>query len=173
MADSLLNSPVSNVRFFGALTFTIKINQDWQAPIDISAADKTDLCYRSFLSEVDTVALLERVIGWLILLINAEERSLVLKKLCSALIAYFLKPSMPLDQCIRLLMVSFNTGRAVSPDSMNDQQPSTASLIAMLDVHHLQVILWFAESLVEEVNKINGASLQTYPTLVCTVLLTA
>jgi hypothetical protein len=29
LADALLSSPDSKVRFFGALTFTIKLNNDW------------------------------------------------------------------------------------------------------------------------------------------------
>ena len=31
-ADELLKSADDNVRFFGALTFTIKVKLDWQAP---------------------------------------------------------------------------------------------------------------------------------------------
>ncbi|SLM38968.1 Importin-beta, N-terminal domain [Lasallia pustulata] len=52
IADALLQSPNDKVRFFGALTFTIKINQDW-ASVDAASA----------------ILLLQRLLSWLVRLV--------------------------------------------------------------------------------------------------------
>lgn len=93
---------------------------------------------------------------------GAQESTLVLRKMCSALIAYFLRPPGTWKQCIRHLIVSFKEGRAIPLDIMSTQQSSTSSVIRALDETQMQTVLWFASGLVEEVNKADNASIQTY-----------
>lgn len=145
LADSLLHSQDGNVRFFGALTFTIKINQDWET-----------------LNETDAAQLLTRLIEWLIQFAKAQEPALILRKLCSALVAYFLRPSGPWQQCIRHLLLSFNAGQPIPRNQLDSDEFSTSSLIDTLDGAQLKPILWFATGLVEEVNKADSASIQNY-----------
>lgn len=144
-ADALLQSQDTNVRFFGALTFTIKINQDWAS-----------------LNEADATQLLYRLLEWLIQLVNAKESTLVIRKLCSALIAYYLRPSGPWNQCIRHLIVSLNAGQPIPFDQLTAQQSTTSSIIDTLNAAQIQPTLWFATGLVEEVNKADNASIQNY-----------
>lgn len=56
LADELLQNQDSHVRFFGALTFTVKINNDW-----------------STLSSQDANDLLDRLLSRLIQLVNAND----------------------------------------------------------------------------------------------------
>ncbi|KAL9640903.1 MAG: hypothetical protein Q9204_000523 [Flavoplaca sp. TL-2023a] len=76
MADALLASEDTSVRFFGALTFTVKINCDWES-----------------LQEGEVAQLLHRLLTWLTFRIKSNEGPLVIKKLCTALVAYFLRSS--------------------------------------------------------------------------------
>jgi len=144
-ADALLQSQDANVRFFGALTFTIKINQDWDS-----------------LNEADATQLLYRLVEWLIQFSNSQESALVVRKLCSALIAYYLRPSGPWKQCIRHLLVSFNAGQPIPFDQLSAQRSPTSSLVDTLNHTQRQAILWFASGLVEEVNRVDSASIQSY-----------
>lgn len=143
-ADALLQSQDEKVRFFGALTFTVKIHQDWNS-----------------LSDADAISLLDRLIEWLIRLVNTGESQLVVRKLCSSLIAYYLRPSVIWNQCIRHLVLSLNEGRVVPSNSLT-QGPKTGPVAAKLSLPCLLAILWFAGSLVEEVGKANAASIQTH-----------
>lgn len=144
-ADALLQSQDANVRFFGALTFTIKINQDWNS-----------------LKEADATQLLYRLVEWLVQFTKSQESTLVIRKLCSALIAYYLRPSGAWKRCIRHLLVSFNAGQPIPFDQLSAQRTPISSLFNTLNGTQRQAILWFASGLVEEVNKADSASIQSY-----------
>lgn len=107
------------------------------------------------------MSLLDRLIEWLIRLVNAGESQLVLRKLCSSLIAYYLRPAGKWKQCIRHLVLSFNEGRVV-PSNTLSQRPKTGPAAAKLSLPCLTALLWFAGGVVEEVGKTNAASIQTY-----------
>ena len=102
--------------------------------------------------------------GWLIQLVNAGESQLVIRKLCSSLIAYYLRPAGRWKQCIRHIVLSFNEGHVV-PSTTLTQGPKTGPLAAKLSLPCLMAVLWFAGGLVEEVCKTNAASIQTYHVL--------
>lgn len=110
------------------------------------------------------MSLLDRLIEWLIRLVNAGESQLVVRKLCSSLIAYYLRPEGRWKQCIRHLVLSFSEGQVV-PTNTLAQEPKTGPLAAKLSLPCLMAILWFAGGLVEEVGKTSGASIQTYHVL--------
>ena len=142
-ADELLQSQDPNVRFFGALTFTVKINNDWES-----------------LNADHTAALLDRLLLWLVRLTNAREGALVLRKLCSTLVAYFLRPSVTWDRCVRHIVCCLNFGDVVSLHDL-PSMPSTIDILSNLDTLRVKVVLWFAAALVEEVGKTNPNSIQT------------
>ncbi|KAL8794878.1 MAG: hypothetical protein Q9195_002590 [Heterodermia aff. obscurata] len=73
-ADQLLQSQDDKVRFFGALTFTIKINTDW-----------------STLTVEDAGELRQRLLTWLVRLVRNRDGPVVIRKVCAALVAQFLK----------------------------------------------------------------------------------
>ena len=107
------------------------------------------------------MSLLDRLIEWLIQLVIAGESQLVVRKLCSSLIAYYLRPAGRWTHCIRHLVLSFIEGRVV-PSNKLAEGLKTASAVAELRSPCLMAILWFATGLVEEVGKTNAASIQTY-----------
>ena len=86
---------------------------------------------------------------------------MVIKKLCSALVSYYLRPSGVWKQCIRHLVLCMNE-REVIPLTSMDHRPSTSSVVPNLGLNSTLAILWFARSLAEEVGKAYSASLQTY-----------
>lgn len=109
----------------------------------------------------DTTALLGRLLAWLVQLTSGKEGALVVRKLCSALVAYFLQPAAPWTQCIRHILSCFHANSAVSEDSVEQKQLSTDQ-IYQLDTSKVTTTLWFAISLVEEAGKIGFDSIQTY-----------
>ncbi|KAI4213711.1 MAG: hypothetical protein LQ351_003677 [Letrouitia transgressa] len=149
LADSLLQSQDDQVRFFGALTFTIKINIDWH-----------DIAFGRSLDEGDAVSLLDRLLHWLVKLVAVGEGQLVLRKLCTSLVAYFLCPLASWDKSLRHLLCCFQAGSAVRTDALG-QFPSTSDLIRRMDRLQTLTILWFATTLIEEVGKITPISAQT------------
>ncbi|KAI4254377.1 MAG: hypothetical protein LQ352_003137 [Teloschistes flavicans] len=120
-----------NVRFFGALTFTIKINSDW-------------------------------LLQWLALRVDAGETTLVIKKLCSALVAYFLRPSVAWNRCLLHVICCLSEGGAVSYDQLVATSNKDSTLnISALGKKKLLTALWFATTLIEEVSKTNPFSIKT------------
>lgn len=160
LANALLQHQDRNVRFFGALTFTIKINQDWQVP-PLTGGAEAYCSLRSSLSESDATLLLHELVGWLVRLTNGDETSIVVRKLCSALIAYYLKPSEPWKKCLRHLIVSIKEGNAVTVDIISSTT-SQALSVHTPSIRQIKAVLWFAGGLVEEVNKADAKSIQTY-----------
>ncbi|KAL8692278.1 MAG: hypothetical protein Q9218_002671 [Villophora microphyllina] len=145
LADALLHSNDVNVRFFGALTFTIKINSDWDS-----------------LKEEDTGPILTRLLQWLALRVNAGETVLVTKKLCSTLVAYFLRPSVSWNRCLLHVICCLSEGRAISYDELiTTSNKDVILVISALRKTQLLTALWFATVLIEEVSKTNPFSLKT------------
>ena len=142
-ADELLQSQDPNVRFFGALTFTIKINNDWES-----------------LDADNAAVLLDRLLLWLVRLADVGEGPLVLRKLCSTLVAYFLRPSVSWDHCVRHVICCMRFGDIISRDNLSSMPP-TGDMLSHLDALKIKTVLWFAAALVEEVGKTNPDSAQT------------
>ena len=107
------------------------------------------------------MSLLDRLIEWLIRLVNARDSQLVIRKLCSSLIAYYLRPLGRWKQCIRHLVLSFNQGHVVNSNTLA-QDTKLGQVATKLSQSCLMTILWFTAGLVEEVGKISAASMQTY-----------
>ncbi|KAI9772601.1 MAG: hypothetical protein M1835_006254 [Candelina submexicana] len=135
LAHSLLNSNDDKIRFFGALTFVIKLNNDW----DSLAQDSHHL-------------LLATLISWLVRLVSRSEGPLVVRKLCSALVSYFLRPNVSWERCIRHVICSFVREEAVSLSNLDDYPP-TLELTAQLNKRQIIATMWFSATLVEEVGK--------------------
>lgn len=119
---------------------------------------------RNSLSDADASSLLDRLIESLIRLVNTGESHRVIRKLCSSLVAYYLRPAATWKLCIRHLVLSFNEGRVV-PSMTLTQAPETGLVAAKLSLACLKAILWFSGGLVEEVGKADTASMHTYHVL--------
>lgn len=137
MANALLSSNDDNVRFFGALTFTVKLNAD---------SDKLD--------EDESEQLLATLINWLVRIVSNSKSALVTKKLCSTLITYFCKPLSSWTKCIQTLICSFCSGISVPEKSLGDYPP-TWDLLPLLTDDQLLCVLLLSMDLAEEVKKMN------------------
>ena len=142
-ADQLLQSQNDKVRFFGALTFTIKINTDW-----------------STLTPEDAGALRQRLLTWLVLLVQSRDGPVVIRKVCTALVAQFLKSRTSWDRCLRHLLCCFAAGRMVGVEEALQFHP-TNDILLKLNTLELKTSLWFMVTLLEEVGKTNSKASQT------------
>ncbi|KAL8764203.1 MAG: hypothetical protein Q9184_000172 [Pyrenodesmia sp. 2 TL-2023] len=146
LADALLQSQDEKVRFFGALTFTIKINSDWDE-----------------LEVEDTAPLLHRLLHWITLSVQVEKGPLVVRKLCTSLVAYFLRPTVSWNRCLLHLVCCFNAGEAVSYEQlMSTSDKDAARIVPSLGREQLLASIWFALNLIEEVEMTSPASIQTH-----------
>ncbi|KAL9000030.1 MAG: hypothetical protein Q9169_001275 [Polycauliona sp. 2 TL-2023] len=137
MADVLLGSEDANVRFFGALTFTVKINCDWES-----------------LKEGEVEQLLHQLVTWLTLRVKSNETPLVVKKLCTALVAYFLRSSASWQRCLLHLICSLSEEECVNYELMMSQHYELATrVVTSLGAPQLLAAMWFATTLVQEVGR--------------------
>ena len=74
------------------------------------------------------------------------------KKLCSALVTFFVHFSHLWPSCVRHFLYCLDVGHGTPVESLDDALP-TDSLVAKLDRQKLRVAIWFATSFVEEVGK--------------------
>lgn len=134
LANALLSSHEANVRFFGALTFIVKINQE---TLNVVAA-----------SEV-----LHKLLEWLISRAEASETSLVLNKLSSALVTLFVQPHTEWERPVRHLLCCFASHKVMSQSSTADQ-PSNDDLLCVLSEAQLTAMLTFVTTLAQDTNKV-------------------
>ena len=127
-------------------------------PVNAAHADFRD---RASLDAESADLLLQRLLSWLVRLVSNDEGPLVLKKLCSALIAYYLKPSGSWHRCVRHLICCFSAGDAIAYDVL-DQYPTTNELIARMSRSQLITTIWLITTIVEEVGRMDSNSVQTY-----------
>jgi hypothetical protein len=135
LAQSLIAHREDEIRFYAALTVIIKLNRD-------SAG----------LGEDDARGLLESIIGWTIQSLVDGAANFVTKKLCSALVTYFVHFSHLWPNCVRHFIYCLDLGRGAPVESLDDAL-QTDVLVGKLDRRKLNVAIWFATTLVEEVGK--------------------
>ena len=121
----------------------------------------TDSRERKSLSEADAHALLLNLISWLLRCVENGEAALVTRKLCSALVAYFLQFSASWTRCIRHVIYCLCLGQAVPYEAL-DEAPSTDALVQSVSNEKAIVVCWFAAALVEEVARMDSNSMKQY-----------
>ncbi|KAL9128116.1 MAG: hypothetical protein Q9217_003137 [Psora testacea] len=141
-ANAFLQSSNEVVRFFGALTFTIKFNQDWDT-----------------LHEENASETYERVVYWFVRCIEGKDSAVVIRKLCSALVAYYLRPSVRWDRIV--MRITERLAKA-STDSGNEPAAEIGPILCGLNDAQLRSMLWFVETLVHELAQVDTSSLQGY-----------
>ncbi|KAF2272321.1 ARM repeat-containing protein [Westerdykella ornata] len=137
IADALLSSHDENVRFFGALTFTVKINTDSEA-----------------LSEDDSRQLLQKLIYHLI---TRPSLSISTRKLCSTLALYFCKPVSVWEECVPSLALSFCRNGPIVDTALGDNAP-LFDIVSGLPDEQLLILLDFAMNLADEAKRLSTLS---------------
>ncbi|KAK8199467.1 armadillo-type protein [Phyllosticta capitalensis] len=140
LADALLGYSDPEVRFFGALTFTVKLHSDAKALENDSSKE-----------------LLTRLLAWLIRLVAEGEQEFVTRKLCTTLMQYFLNDKTEWNPCVRHLICSFVKGEPVEVDEV-DNYPPTTQLVNSLTPPQLRSVLYISEGLVQEVKRTSYVS---------------
>jgi hypothetical protein len=97
--------------------------------------------------------------GWLIRFVERHEGPLVLRKLCSTLVVYFLQFSASWTRCVKHVIYCLCLGQ-VLPYGTLEESPETTLLIENITSEKATVVLWFASSLVEEVGKTDSSSMK-------------
>ena len=138
IADLLLHNEDQNVRFFGALTYTVKINQS-----------------TSF-NEVQAREVWEKLLGWIKRSVSYNEGALVTNKLSSTLVTLFLRRDVIWSQCIPRLMYTFcYPGDEVTTEENIDGTLGTSSLVSNMTSQQIRVTLELATTLCDEANKLD------------------
>lgn len=121
---------------------------------------------RKSLSDEDSQALLQTLTGWLIRCLQGSEGALVVRKLCSTLVAYFLQFSITWTRCVKHLMLCLCSNEALPYSALDDAQ-ETAALVENISrsqasgsVPKPVALFWFAATLVEEVGKTDSNSMK-------------
>lgn len=83
----------------------------------------------------------------------------MVRKLCSALVTYFLQFSTSWQNCVKHLICCLYSGKAL-PYSALDEAPEIAVLVQGLSDSKAVAIFWFAAILVEEVGKTDSSSMK-------------
>jgi hypothetical protein len=132
MADRLLNSNSPQCQFFGALTFTVKLNS-------LTKDDLED-------GKVNPSEVLNQLINWLIIRKTNSPR-FVIQKLISTLSVFFTRFPDSWPNCVLSLVLSIQTNSAiVSPEVTS----SSDEIDLRLADDDLFLCLQFADSLIED-----------------------
>lgn len=154
MARDLLSRPDSKVKFFGALTIIIKLNNEryvccLKPPVWVFDSRSIR---SSSLSTEDADELLQGLVGWYLEALHQADSPLVVRKLSSALATFFLHFHRLWGQFIHHLAICLVSGQPCSPASLKDAQ-SSVSVIERLNPSQTRAILWVLSSVLEDTAK--------------------
>ncbi|EGC44920.1 KapN [Histoplasma capsulatum var. duboisii H88] len=132
IADGLLASDDANARFFGALTLTVKIHQDWE-----------------HLGEEKAKRLLEHLINNFVSMVSRNEAAVAMRKFMSTLTTFFFKPGAPWTHCIRHVAISMASGKYL-PEDQCEQESFEKLALYSLSYERMLPLLSFSTTLAEE-----------------------
>ncbi|KAL5622644.1 hypothetical protein FOBRF1_001894 [Fusarium oxysporum] len=142
LARILLEKPDQQVKFFGALTIVIKLNNE-----------------SSSLSPEDASELLLLLINHYLDTLRSRSSPLVARKLASALATFFINFHQLWGRFIRHLIFCLVSGQSCLPNAL-DEVPDTVSLMERMEPSQAQAALWVLTNVFDEVAKINLNSVQ-------------
>lgn len=135
IAEGLLARQADNVRFFGALTFIVKLNTD-------------------SLGDEDARSALDKLIGWLLKCLEAGAGAIVIRKLCSALVTHFIQYSHVWPLCLRHVLLCLQNNQSAVVQTQDSVQDVVRNLTPQKSV----AVVWFATALAEEAEKTDPKS---------------
>jgi hypothetical protein len=115
---------------------------------------------RPSLDEQNAQAVLQRLIHWLVRLVNQAESPMVIRKLCSTLVTFFTRAPFRWQRPLFHLICSFRHGDALSVEEVETIDVPTNQLIPALSVAQLTSLYQFSATLADELGKsdYNGTS---------------
>lgn len=135
IAESLLNRPGDNVKFFGALTFIVKMNTET-------------------IGDDDARSVLKSLISWLLKSLENGSGPIVVRKLCSALVTHFIRFSHLWPLCTRDLLYCMHLDSSEALDDVKNDPPPY-HMFQELTPQKSVAAIWFSTSLAEEGEKID------------------
>lgn len=105
----------------------------------------------STLAEDDAKQLLQSLIGWFVRSLADGSGAVVIRKLASALVTYFIQFPHLWPGCVHHLLYCLDVGRAATKDE--SKNAPTGSLISSLNESSFLAAIWFITVLVEDVSK--------------------
>lgn len=121
-------------------------------PSPCTFAPEIDQHGRQQLSEIEAKELLARLIDHYILLVNAGEQPLVIRKLATSLATIFLKPNAPWERAVLNLAASFAHGSYLHEEQVPSVDLQT-TVLPVLSERQLVTLLYFSNVLAEEINR--------------------
>ncbi|KAI1322816.1 armadillo-type protein [Xylariaceae sp. FL0255] len=128
IADGLLGNSDENIRFYGVLTFTVKLNTEK-------------------LEDDHALSVLQSLVTWLIKSIEIGS-GLVIRKLCSALMTYFIHYSHTCPRFVNHILICLERTAYVHPQDIGDTS-NMNHVIQSLDTSKLSTATFFATTLAE------------------------
>lgn len=115
---------------------------------------------RASLDEENAQAVLQRLIHWLVRLVNQAESPMVIRKLCSTLVTFFTRAPFRWQRPLFHLICSFRHGDALSTEEVETIDVPTNQLIPALSTAQLTSLYQFSATLADELGKsdYNGTS---------------
>ncbi|KAI1638832.1 armadillo-type protein [Biscogniauxia mediterranea] len=138
LAQGLLACSSDNVKFFGALTIIVKLNT-------------------ASLSDKDALSVLQNLIAWLINSLGDGSGPIVVRKLCSALVTYFIHYSHTWDRCVRHLLYCLHLNASVPIEDVGDSTP-IENIVQALNTPKYFAASWFCTALAEDTEKVDTKS---------------
>lgn len=136
IGNALLGHPDRTVQFFGALTLTIKINQD--------AASLDDGSMQS---------LRDQILSWIIAKVGNGECDIVVRKLCSSLVTFSAQKNASWDRLVRHVVCCFSANKVVSEDVL-EQFPPTEQLVSAFNSAQVPALLALTTILAEDAGRV-------------------
>ena len=108
---------------------------------------------RASLDESNAQAVLQRLIHWLVRLVNQGESPMVIRKLCTTLVTFFTRASFRWQQPLFHLICSFRHGDALTVDEVQTIDIPSNQLIPALSAAQLTGLYTFSAALADELGK--------------------
>lgn len=93
---------------------------------------------------------------WIVRLVQQGESNMVLKKMCSTLVTYFIRSPILWRNPLLHLATSFQRGDAVDEPASDDNSQGVAGILPTLPANQLALLLGFAATLAEDVGKVDA-----------------
>lgn len=138
-AHGMLERDNDQVKFFGALTIIVKLNTE-----------------SSTLAEDDARQLLQSLINWFVRSLTDGSMALVIRKLASAMVTFFVHFSHLWPNCVQHLLYCLDIGHAVPRDE--SKNAPTSDLLSGLSEPSFLAAIWFITALVEDVSRLDMKS---------------